>query len=169
MEMSLVPNFDINWNELEQIQMDDELENTFLRLTALDVPLNIHIDENTIVAVAEIHQPPCSATEPAPTQPYIETDLVPSQLYTEKTNSETETIRPGPITMATESMHSVSDPVPSSTQPYTTVEPGPLTMANELVHGDSNEALNRHDDEIQQFIESNDNKNTSKKTLNDIK
>jgi hypothetical protein len=44
-----------------------------------------------------------------PTQPYIETDLVPSQLYTEKTNSETETIRAGPITMATESMHSVSN------------------------------------------------------------
>jgi hypothetical protein len=38
--------------------MDDELENTFLRLTALDVPLNIHIDENTIVTVAEVHQPP---------------------------------------------------------------------------------------------------------------
>ena len=32
--------------------MDDELENTFLRLTALDVPLNIHIDENTIVSYA---------------------------------------------------------------------------------------------------------------------
>jgi hypothetical protein len=58
--------------------MDDELENTFLRLTALDVPLNIHIDENTIVTVPEVHQPPFSATEPAPTQPYIETDLVPS-------------------------------------------------------------------------------------------
>jgi hypothetical protein len=29
------------------------LENTFLRLTALDVPLNIHIDENTIVPVAK--------------------------------------------------------------------------------------------------------------------
>jgi hypothetical protein len=42
MEMSVVPNFDINWNELEQIEIDDELENTFLRLTALDVPLNIH-------------------------------------------------------------------------------------------------------------------------------
>jgi hypothetical protein len=51
MEMSVVPNFDINWNELEQIEIDDELENTFLRLTALDVPLNIHIDENTIVTV----------------------------------------------------------------------------------------------------------------------
>jgi hypothetical protein len=36
MEMSVVPNFDINWNELEQIEIDDELENTFLRLTALD-------------------------------------------------------------------------------------------------------------------------------------
>jgi hypothetical protein len=57
MEMSVVLNFDINWNELEQIEMDDELENTFLRLTALDVPLNIHIDENTIVTVAEVHQP----------------------------------------------------------------------------------------------------------------
>jgi hypothetical protein len=125
MEMSVVPNFDINWNELEQIEIDDELENTFLRLTALDVPLNIHIDENTIVTVAKVHQPPCSATEPAPTQPYIETDPVPSQLYTEKTNSEAETIRPDPITMATESMHSVSDPVPSPTQPYTTEEPGP--------------------------------------------
>ena len=43
----------------------------------------------------------------------------------EKTNSEAETIRPDPITMATESMHSVSDPVPSPTQPYTTEEPGP--------------------------------------------
>jgi hypothetical protein len=32
MEMSVVLNFDINWNELEQIEMDDELENTFLRL-----------------------------------------------------------------------------------------------------------------------------------------
>jgi hypothetical protein len=125
MEMSVVPNFDINWNELEQIEIDDGLENTFLRLTALDVPLNIHIDENTIVTVTEVHQPPCSATEPAPTQPYIETDPVPSQLYTEKTNSEAETIRPDPITMATESMHSVSDPVPSPTQPYTTEEPGP--------------------------------------------
>ena len=50
--MSVVPNFDINWNEFEQIEMDDELENTFLRLTALDVPLNIHIDENTIVSYA---------------------------------------------------------------------------------------------------------------------
>ena len=30
MEMSVVPHFDINWNELEQIEMDDELENTFL-------------------------------------------------------------------------------------------------------------------------------------------
>ena len=70
--------------------------------------------------------------------------------------------------MATESMHSVSDPVPSPTQPYTTEEPGPLTMATEFVHGDCNEALNLNDDEIQQFIESNDNKNTSKKTLNDI-
>jgi hypothetical protein len=29
--------------------------------------------------------------------------------------------------------------------------------------GDSNEALNLNDDEIQQFIESNDNKNTSRK------
>ena len=58
MEMSVVPNFDINWNELGQIEMDDELENTFLRLTALDVPLNIHIDENTILTVAEVHQPP---------------------------------------------------------------------------------------------------------------
>ena len=58
MEMSLVPNFDINWNELGQIQMYDELENTFLRFTALDVPLNIHIDENTIVTVAEVHHPP---------------------------------------------------------------------------------------------------------------
>jgi hypothetical protein len=38
--------------------MDDELENTFLRLTALDVPLNIRIDENTIVTVAKVHQPP---------------------------------------------------------------------------------------------------------------
>ena len=57
MEMSVVPNFDINWNELEQIEMDDELENTFLRLTALDVPLNIHIDKNTIVTVAKVHQP----------------------------------------------------------------------------------------------------------------
>ena len=103
----LVPNFDINWNELEQIEMDDELENTFLRLTALDVPLNIHIDENTIVTVAEVHQPPCSAAEPAPTQPYIETDPVPSQPYTEETNSEAETIRPGSITMATKSVHSV--------------------------------------------------------------
>jgi hypothetical protein len=53
MEMSVVPNFDINWNELEQIEIDDELENTFLRLTALDVQLNIHIDENTIVTVAK--------------------------------------------------------------------------------------------------------------------
>jgi hypothetical protein len=35
MEMSVVLNFDINWNELEQIEIDDELENTFLRLTAL--------------------------------------------------------------------------------------------------------------------------------------
>ena len=76
--MSVVPNFDINWNELEQIEMDDELEKKFLQLTALDVPLTIHIDENTIVTVAEVHQPPCSATEPAPTQPYIETDSVPS-------------------------------------------------------------------------------------------
>jgi hypothetical protein len=41
-------------------------------------------------------------------------------------------------------------------------------LANEFVHGDSNEALSLNDDEIQQFIESNDNKNTSKKTLNDI-
>ena len=57
-EMSVVPNFDINWNALEQIEMDDELENTFLQLTALDVPLNIRIDENTIVTVAEVHQPP---------------------------------------------------------------------------------------------------------------
>jgi hypothetical protein len=130
MEMSVVPNFDINWNELGQIEMDDELENTFLRLTALDVPLNIHIDENTILTVAEVHQPPFSATEPAPTQPYIETDPVPSQPYTEETSSEAETIRPGPITMATESMHSVTDPVPSPTQPYITEEPGPLTMAN---------------------------------------
>jgi hypothetical protein len=167
--MSVVPNFDINWNALEQIEMDDELENTFLQLTALDVPLNIRIDENTIVTVAEVHQPPCSATEPAPTQPYIETDHVLSQPYTEETSSEAETIRPGPITMATESMHSVSDPVPSPTQLYTTEEPGPLTMANEFVHVDSNEALNLNDDEIQQFIESNDNRNTSKKTLNDIK
>jgi hypothetical protein len=65
--------------------------------------------------------------------------------------------------MATESVHSVSDPVPSPTQLYTTEEPGPLTMANEFVYGDSNEALNLNDDEIQQFIESNDNKNTSRK------
>jgi hypothetical protein len=36
-------------------------------------------------------------------------------------------------------------------------------MANEFVYGDSNEALNLNDDEIQQFIESNDNKNTSRK------
>jgi hypothetical protein len=71
--------------------------------------------------------------------------------------------------MANKSVHSVSDPLPSPTQPFTTEEPGPLTMANEFVHGDSNEALNLNDDEIQQFIESNDNKNTSKKTLNDIK
>jgi hypothetical protein len=42
-------------------------------------------------------------------------------------------------------------------------------MANEFVHGDCNEALTLNDDEIKQFIESNDNKNTSKKTLNDIK
>ena len=106
--MSVVPNFDINWNELEQIEMDDELEKNFLQLTALDVPLNIHIDENTIVTVAEVHQPPCS--EPTPTQPYIETDPVPSptQPYTEETSSEAETILPGPITMATESVHSVS-------------------------------------------------------------
>jgi hypothetical protein len=41
-------------------------------------------------------------------------------------------------------------------------------MANEFVHGESNEALNLNDDEIQQFIESNDNKTTSKKTLKDI-
>ena len=171
MEMSVVPNFDINWNELEQIEIDDELKITFLQLTTLDVALNIHIDENTILIVAEIHQPPCSATEPALTQPYIETDPVPSptQPYIEETSSEAETILPGPITMATESVHSVSDPVPSPTQPYTTEEPGPLTMANEFVHGDSNEALHLNDDEIQQFIESNDNKNTSKKTLNDIK
>jgi hypothetical protein len=27
-------------------------------LTALDVQLNIHIDENTIVSVAEVHHPP---------------------------------------------------------------------------------------------------------------
>jgi hypothetical protein len=71
--------------------------------------------------------------------------------------------------MATESVHSVSDPVPSPTQPYTTEEPGPLTMANAIVHGDSNEVLNLNDDEIQLFIEFNDKKNTSKKTLNDIK
>jgi hypothetical protein len=58
MEMSVVPNFDINWNELEQIEMDDKLENTFLQLTALDVSLNIHIDEHTIVTVTEVHQPP---------------------------------------------------------------------------------------------------------------
>jgi hypothetical protein len=32
MEMSVVLNFDINWNELEQIEIDDELENTFLRV-----------------------------------------------------------------------------------------------------------------------------------------
>ena len=70
--------------------------------------------------------------------------------------------------MATESMHSVSHLVPSPTQPYTREEPGPLTMANEFVHGVSNEALSLNDDEIQQFIESNDTKNTSKKTLNDI-
>ena len=44
--------------------------------------------------------------------------------------------------MATESVHSVSDPVPSPTQPYTTEEPGPLTMANEIVHGDCNEVNN---------------------------
>ena len=56
--------------------------------------------------------------------------------------------------MATESVHSVSDPVPSPTQPYITEEPGPLTMANEFVYGDSNEALNLNDDDIQQFIES---------------
>ena len=71
--------------------------------------------------------------------------------------------------MANESVHSVSDPVRSPTQPYTTEEPGHLTMANVIVHGDCNEVLNLNDDEIQQFIESNDNKNTSKKTLNDIK
>ena len=124
---------------------------------------------NPSLTVAEVHQPPCSATEPALTQPYIEIDPVPCQPYTEETSSEAETIRPGPITMATKSVHSVSDLVPSPTQPYTTEEPGPLTMANEFVHGDSNEALNLNDDEIQQFIESNDNKNTSKKTLNDIK
>jgi hypothetical protein len=52
---------------------------------------NIHIDENTILTVAEVHQSPVSATEPAPTQPYIETDLVPSQPYTEETSSEAET------------------------------------------------------------------------------
>jgi hypothetical protein len=63
--------------------------------------------------------------------------------------------------MATESVHSVSDPVPIPTQPYTTEEPGPLTMANAIVNGDSNEVLNLNDDEIQLFIESNDNKNTS--------
>ena len=120
---------------------------------------------NPSLTVAEVHQSPCSATEPA----YIEIDPVPSQPYTEETSSEAETIRPGPITMATKSVHSVSDPVPSPTQPYTTEEPGPLTMTNEFVHGDSNEALNLNDDEIQQFIESNDNKHTSKKTLNDIK
>jgi hypothetical protein len=55
MEMSVVPNFDINWNELEQIEMDDKLENTFLQLTALDVPLNIHINEHTLVTVTEVH------------------------------------------------------------------------------------------------------------------
>jgi hypothetical protein len=71
MEMSVVPNFHINWNELEQIEMDDELENTFLRLTALDVPLNIHIDENTILTVAEVHQSSVSATEPAPKQSHL--------------------------------------------------------------------------------------------------
>jgi hypothetical protein len=80
--------------------------------------------------------------EPAPTQPYIETDPVPSpsQPYTEETSSEAETILSGPITMVTESVHSVSDPVPSPTQPYTTEEPGPLTMANEIVHGDCSES-----------------------------
>ena len=70
--------------------------------------------------------------------------------------------------MATKSVHNVSDPVPSPNQPYTTTEE-PVTMANEFVHGDSNEALNLNDDEIQQVIESNDNKDTSKKSLNDIK
>ena len=44
--------------------------------------------------------------------------------------------------MVTESVHSVSDPVPSPTQLYTTEEPGPLTMANEIVHGDCNEVNN---------------------------
>ena len=42
-------------------------------------------------------------------------------------------------------------------------------MANAIVNGDSNEVLNLNDDEIQLFIEFNDKKNTSKKTLNDIK
>ena len=60
--------------------------------------------------------------------------------------------------MANKSVHSVSDPVPSPTQPYTTEEPGPLTMANAIVHGDSNEVLNLNDDEIQLFIEFNDKK-----------
>jgi hypothetical protein len=55
-KVSLNVRLDINWNELEQIEIDDELENTFLRLTALDVPLNIRIDENTIVTVANVHQ-----------------------------------------------------------------------------------------------------------------
>ena len=101
---------------------------------------------NPSLTVAEVHQPSCSATEPAPTQPYIAIDPVPSQPYTEETSSEAETIRPGPITMANKSVHSVSDPVPSPTQPYTTEEPGPLTMANEFVHGESNETLNLNDD-----------------------
>jgi hypothetical protein len=70
--------------------------------------------------------------------------------------------------MAPESMHSVTDPVPSPTQPYTIEDPGPLTMATAFIHGDCNEALALNDDEIKQFIGSNDNKNTSKKTLNDI-
>ena len=62
MEMSVVPNFDINWNELEQIEIDDQLENTFLQLTALDVPLNIHIDENINPPVVQLNQLPPNLT-----------------------------------------------------------------------------------------------------------
>jgi uncharacterized protein YneR len=40
---------------------------------------------------------------------------------------------------------------------------GELNGFSYSVYGDSNEALNLNDDEIQQFIESNDNKNTSRK------
>lgn len=143
----IIPNFGIDWSpltDLPDFEMDEEFENTLLQIDALGIPINLPNDPGTQNTVAEINLPP----QHEPIMPVPDTNIV----YT------VAEIHPPPLDSTTPTQDQV-------TAAQIHVPTADVNMPEEHVSNVQNVNL----EEIQKFIESNDNKNTSKKTLYDVK